>query len=567
MNGVAHIFGIIQVTFLLTLIFSCTEGELPSNFIIPDKIDDVEGNESANLGREVKKKVLFIGISGCSGEALKLASPARIDDILPRSIYSFETFMNAPTVDGTGWATMLTGVWSEKHGAVDHTFANNNFSRYPAIFKYIEEEAPEKEIISITSWDLINDNIVTNADVKINTMGGDKVATDSAVSYLTHKNPDVLFLELNTVHSAMEQHGYDTSPNSHYMESINVVDGYVGELLDAVESRQEEYNEDWLVIIASSHSNLGKEHELDGNLFSIFYNKDFWPEEIIAHEPDTNHFIHFENGSQYAFLARNTDQDGVFDFDKFEEFSVVLSVKSSSFNGYNSLLANKDWNWGGAPGWVMSVDGSGVNSQGWFFNVADGENRFDVYPNGAPNLTDGNWHTIAFTVNQAGILKLYQDNIFYNSEDVSALKSWNNESWRSNLLSTIGDVSGNGYGTSDLTVANIKIWDRELSENEMLNYSACDSKDQFPENLIVWWKANDRKGTMWKDHGPYQLDMEISSLGGATTWKPDNVDLCNNRIPPRVLPIYAVDIAPTLLKWLNISINPSADFDGENRVP
>lgn len=522
------------------------------------------------------KKVLFIGISGCKGKALKAAEAPHIKGLLPHAIYSYDAVTKFPTLDGPGWSSVLTGVWNNKHGVTDNTFSGNNFQQYPSIFETIDKVAPDLKTISISisSWDAINSNLNKDADVRIDTHGNDEAVKDSAVMYLRQGDPDVIFVEFNSVNHAGKQNGYDTTGNSGYMQEITMVDSYVGEILQTLNNRKNINLEDWLIIVSSEHggdlNGPGDNSAEDKNTFNIFYNKKFWPEEIIPFKPDSNYYVRFADGSQSAYLRGSKDVDNVMDLNQYNGFTVSLNVKSEHFDGYNTIFGNKNWMSGGSPGWVITVDGSGHNYQGWFVNIGDGNgNRVDAYPDGAPDLADGKWHTVAITVDKSGKIKLFQDNILYKFEDVGSITDWNgsSQSGNGNILSAITDIDGNAQGSSDLTIANIKIWDTTISDADMKNYRACDTAVKYRDHLLAWWKANDAKGMIWKDYGPNNLDMEVTALNKSTYWEVQKTDLCNDPIPPIVLPTESVDIAPTLLSWLNIGIDPSWELDGKNRVP
>ncbi len=76
-------------------------------------------------------KVLLIGIDGCRADAILLANTPNIKGLLPHATYSFDALTHYPTWSGPGWSSMLTGVWEDKHGVLDNTFAGSHYDLYP----------------------------------------------------------------------------------------------------------------------------------------------------------------------------------------------------------------------------------------------------------------------------------------------------------------------------------------------------------------------------------------------------------------------------------------------------
>lgn len=546
---------------LLGLFFSACHRE---GFIHPEKetqsVNKTTLDSSLIYGNLINDstKVLLIGIGGCSGDAIRVADAPNIHGMLAHAIYNFNVQTQPPMLNGPGWATLLTGVWSDKHGVTDNTFGGNNFLRYATLFSHIKELRPSLQTASICSRDILNEQLIKSADVKINTNNNDAAASDSAIAYLKKKNTDVVFLQLSGVAEAGQQFGFDTSKSA-YMQSVSQVDDYIGKVLQAINNKPETSKDDWLVILTT---NQGGNAVTGKNTFFIFYNPKFPSKEIIPFSSLKS--IYFKEVNQYAYLENTTGNDYL-NFDSYPGFTIRLLVKSDNFENDDPILANKNWHSGRNPGWTISVDG-----QSWRLNVADGSSRLDIHPDGAPDIADGQWHSIAIAVDKDNaVVKLFQDGILYNTVGIADIDSWMGGSDK--RLVTGDDITGDyrkDWGISEFSIANIKIWNTVLSDEYLGTHPACDTlpaaDDAYNQNLVGWWKVTDGNGSIIKDSGPNKMDMQIN---GSPLWIKQESGLCNIPLPPVVPVPYIVDIVPSIYTWLNIDIDPQWQLDGGQWLP
>src|SRR5690606_39535277 len=112
----------------------------------------------------------------------------------------------------------------------------------------------------------------------------DQAVKDSTVSHLKSNDPEVMFVNFRSVLDAGVEGGFSVE-NSSYLNALNTVDGYLGEIMDALESRENYETEEWLVVVTSNHG--GTEKTFGGvslcerNIFVIYNYKDFTPIELI----------------------------------------------------------------------------------------------------------------------------------------------------------------------------------------------------------------------------------------------------------------------------------------------
>lgn len=215
--------------------------------------------------RPAVPRVLIIGIDGCRADALAAADAPRIHALASagasaedaRCLPKRQT--GADTISGPGWSSLLTGVWADKHMALDNKFAGNRFAEHPHFFAHMRSVRPQAHLASVVSWSPIAQHIVSAADENIDAGGKEDAVADRAVGILKERNPDALFVHFDEVDHAGHAKGF--APDvPEYLAAIAMTDKRVGRLLDAMAARPAFKDESWLVIVCSDHGGRGKNH-------------------------------------------------------------------------------------------------------------------------------------------------------------------------------------------------------------------------------------------------------------------------------------------------------------------
>lgn len=212
------------------------------------------------------EKVLLIDLDGVRWDRLQEVDTPNIDalaaegQIGPSYLHGTDV---ATTDSGPGHSNILTGVWPDKHQVKDNNFEDIDIASYPDLLTRLESQRGELSTFSILDWEPINDHIIDSPDVKVlqSTDGGTKASdrrtADWVVEAMTEQNPDVGYVYL---HDADRQ-GHDFGGDSpEYLESIEIIDGLVGEMIDAVRDRAAYDDEDWLYLITTDHGFDGDSH-------------------------------------------------------------------------------------------------------------------------------------------------------------------------------------------------------------------------------------------------------------------------------------------------------------------
>jgi predicted AlkP superfamily pyrophosphatase or phosphodiesterase len=208
-----------------------------------------------------KKKVLLIGIDGLQFEQIAKVNTPNFDKFTIKRGYNggiFGTPSQQVTSSGPSWVTILTGVWTDKHGITSNSASQ--VSTASSVFKFIKSAKSKLRTSSISTWK--NINLLLYKDmyaVDFSTQGGgDKNSTKIAKNQIKKHASDFVFIHLDDIDHA----GHAVGFGDKYKASIKVVDDQIGDLLKVIQKREKKHNEDWLVILVTDHGRdlKGKGH-------------------------------------------------------------------------------------------------------------------------------------------------------------------------------------------------------------------------------------------------------------------------------------------------------------------
>ena len=221
------------------------------------------GTDAASQPRPPARKVLVIGLDGVRVDVLAQADTPHLDRLAAAGTFSAEAQTRMPTVSGPGWSSMVTGVWSDKHGVRSNDFSANDYAAYPDFLTRLERIDPSFATFAVLNWPplgtaaaggpMISDTI----DVKI-TLDGDSLgydvadarAVEWAVHHLATEAVDAAFVYLGNIDVVGHEAG---SLAPAYRAAIETADAQVGRLVAALHRRPNYAGEDWLILMSTDH--------------------------------------------------------------------------------------------------------------------------------------------------------------------------------------------------------------------------------------------------------------------------------------------------------------------------
>jgi hypothetical protein len=306
------------------------------------------------------KHVLVIGVDGLYWNRLLAARTPAIDKLAAEGTFGESLLYANPmagTYSGPGWAGILTGTWPDQHGVKDNSFSGNQLSQHPDLLTRLERARPTADTWAGLDWKPIDDYILSDEiDNKLVYNGdyanSDRLIAQAATNHLRTAPADATFAYFGNQDIVGHSRGVDSKA---YITETAVVDGYVAQLLAAIEARPNRANEDWLVLMTSDHGFAGFGH--GGS--SIAERSAFvlaWGDNVPAGTPKTTrHVDTAATALAHLGVTGQTDLDGrsVFtaDTDVFE--SMRPQLKSAVTEPIPSTV--KGWTQALPAGWSQDI--------------------------------------------------------------------------------------------------------------------------------------------------------------------------------------------------------------------
>ncbi|MGO4154454.1 hypothetical protein [Cupriavidus sp. YAF13] len=214
-------------------------------------------------GGVASKKVLLVGVDGATYSQLQNGIAQRtLPNLATLSVTPASTGGRLGTTTeqaplaGPSWATVLAGNWANRHGVSDDVAVATGM-RTPSLFQYLRANAGSSRLRrgAATSAPVLP--ALLKADVAAGNLDSmrDCTADDNCVAQegvkLVQSGYDVVFTQFSAPDLAAASQGFQ---NGGYATALSGFDQSLGKLLAAVQARrQANANEDWLVVVTTSH--------------------------------------------------------------------------------------------------------------------------------------------------------------------------------------------------------------------------------------------------------------------------------------------------------------------------
>lgn len=239
------------------------------------------------------KKAVFVIVDGVSSDVIENLDLPGIKAIVSDGAYlrahqggDRGTYNETPTISAPGYNNVLTGTWANKHNVINNKIADPNYN-YPTIFRLFKNQYPDKKIAVFSAWldnrtRLMGHNLPQTGNLPIDyafdgyeldtvrfkhDKSGDffglidaQIAADASKT-IKEKAPDLSWVYLEEPDA--KGHRFGDGPE--YQASIRHIDQDLALIYDAIKYRQQQFKEDWLLIITTDHGRAeedGKKHGL-----------------------------------------------------------------------------------------------------------------------------------------------------------------------------------------------------------------------------------------------------------------------------------------------------------------
>ncbi|ROP28841.1 alkaline phosphatase family protein [Couchioplanes caeruleus] len=206
-------------------------------------------------------KLLVVGMDGLNWDSVVAANAPNLDALAAQGVLG-RSLVQCPSLadssSGPGWSNIATGVWPDRHGVRNNSFAGKRYDAWPDFLTRLERADPALATYSAVDWAPLHDQgtFSTASDTRV-TLDGDadgyagedeKITTD-AVTRLGTGDPDASFVYLGNTDVVAHAVGTGTR----YRAAIEKQDQQLGRMLAAVRSRPTYAGEDWLVMVTTDH--------------------------------------------------------------------------------------------------------------------------------------------------------------------------------------------------------------------------------------------------------------------------------------------------------------------------
>ena len=226
-------------------------------------------------------KAIFIIVDGIPADVIENTNTPHIDDLsgddgYTRSYVGGEIGgpTESPTVSAVGYNSLLTGTWANKHNVYNNTIEDPNY-QYWDIFRIAKQQDSSLQTALFSTWLenrtlLIGDGLSEAGGVKLDyyfdgferdlarfphdesrnyIKNIDDLVSDEAARYVREHGPDLSWVYLEFTDDV----GHMFGDGSELTEAVSLMDENVGKIWQAVRSRQETHNENWLVVVTTDH--------------------------------------------------------------------------------------------------------------------------------------------------------------------------------------------------------------------------------------------------------------------------------------------------------------------------
>ncbi len=559
----------LTVLLFAGLLVSCNT-DFP-NLLKPEYPNDLDGKVYK------KSQVLLVIVDGLKGDVLMDMSAGSIPSLTQmsrNSIYSYGSLADAedtPLGNAEGWATLLTGVTSSKHGIKGSNFAGAKLEEYPTIFSRLKSAMPEARTTAFgTSEDFIS-NLAEEATEK-RSLPSDQETALAVAEDLTAEDSDIVVAQFSGVEQAGSAGGYD-SENGAYRDAISKIDAHLGTLKRAIEARPDYARENWLIVVTSgkggeNEANPVAYNDPSRNTFTFLYSPKF--ASRFVPKPDSDNIPYVGFSPRYTGSSGDNnravldDAEGLYNFGT-NDFTIQFNIKGSGENRtWPTFLSRGPGQHDSAPGWLFYI-----SNQNWSMMVSGGGSYQNFGSNAIAN--DGEWHTITVKFYKEGTsrkLKMFTDGVENGIVDITSRGSLN-----SSQPIIIGRKAAGDPANPDLQITNLQIYNTALSD-EVVASTACNTliTEAHPnfENLVGYWPSDEGQGNVLKNKAKAGEGSDFR-LQGAYQWN-SFVDVADNLCPPvnnafyQVVP-NSVDLTFQMYMWLGISVPQSWKLDGKAWTP
>jgi predicted AlkP superfamily pyrophosphatase or phosphodiesterase len=228
-----------------------------------------------------EKKIVFIILDGIPASELERVETPNLDKIAAIGGYARaysggekDGISETPTISAVGYNSLLTGTWANKHNVWDNDIEAPDYS-YWTIFRMMREAKPKSILAIFSTWEdnrtkLLGEGLKETGNLKLDFVFDgfekdtltyphdlekdyirkiDNLVSFEAAHLVKTEAPDLSWVYLEFTDDM--GHRFGKSPQ--LTSAIELADDQVGRIWEAIQFREENFEEDWLIWITTDH--------------------------------------------------------------------------------------------------------------------------------------------------------------------------------------------------------------------------------------------------------------------------------------------------------------------------
>ncbi len=361
------------------------------------------------------RKALYVIIDGVAASFLEKTHPKNIFDIAAKGSYSHAfaggkvgDITQTPTISAIGYSNILTGTWMYKHNVQGNSDIKINYN-YWSLFRIAKAQQRPVTTALFSSWTdnrkiLIGENLPETDHVKIDYVFDgydldpvnfphkehelhiydiDSMVCMKAAECVRQNAPDLSWVYLWFVDDAFHEKGYCQFSERY----LHKEDRLLGEIWKAIQYREKNFDEEWLLILTTDHGREeqgfyhGGQTEEERGIWIVTNRRDMnaaWNSPSLSQvdiNPSICHYMGFDIPQNVAW-----EQDGISFFGPTDIYdlrtigygnSVTLkwSIRKKAKTKADIYIAlTNNFKTGGKDQWIKVKT----------VNAADGETTIDL---------------------------------------------------------------------------------------------------------------------------------------------------------------------------------------------
>lgn len=217
--------------------------------------------------KRVADHVILIGLDGWGAYSVEKAEMPNVKALMKEGCYTLKKRSVLPSSSAVNWASMFMGAGPELHGYTDWGSQSpelpsrelNSNGIFPTVFQLLHDADPKAEIGCLYEWDGIKYLVDTlSVNYHKQAKGYDKdpeILSRMACEYIKDNKPQLLAVCFDNPDHVGHETGHDTPA---YYKKLKELDGYIGEITDAVKDAGMCGNT--IVIVTADHGGIAKGH-------------------------------------------------------------------------------------------------------------------------------------------------------------------------------------------------------------------------------------------------------------------------------------------------------------------